>query len=88
MGPGPPRGELAVVASVQAGARVKHGVDDVHQHVREDDEGRGEDHDADDDGQVLLADRLDGAPAEAGNTNTVSMRMTLPGGPACASGVQ
>ena len=60
-------GGPAVLASVRADARVKQGVGDVHQHVHQDDEGRGEDHDADDDGQVLLVDRLDGDPAEAGN---------------------
>src|SRR5216684_8236806 len=54
------------LASVQADARVKHGIDKVHDQVRDDDEGRGQDHDSHDDGQVLLVDRLNDGPAKSG----------------------
>src|SRR6185503_10417613 len=52
--------------SVQADARVEHRVEKVDYQVRDDDEGRGQDRDAQDDGQVLLLDRLDDGPAKPG----------------------
>jgi hypothetical protein len=57
---------------VQADARVQDGVEDVDEQVRHDDAGRRHDDDADDDRQVLLADRGDRRVAEAGQADARS----------------
>src|SRR5690348_6578576 len=64
--PSGPRARGRPGGSVQTDARVEYRVENVHDQVRHDDEGRGQDRDAQDDGQVLHVDRLDGGPAESG----------------------
>src|SRR5258708_5959234 len=61
-----PRRTYGAAHLVQADPGVEDGVQDVDEHVRDDDPGRCHDHDADDHRQVLLVDRLDRRVAEPG----------------------